>query len=312
MIINNYEIPKRPTRKHFRYLVKLLADNGGKFKEINEAYIVLKDPKKRKEYDAMKRVQAGYQANFNNDHMNRSRDFKQEKMYSNLGSFTNINLDDIKDKKTSSKSSGKNKGDSNFSDFFELLFGKHKEEQRKSGSRAKVPISGDDFEMEVSLSLEDAHQGTIRKVEITRSNNATRRLEVTVPPGLREGNKIKVSNEGKPGLFGGANGDLYLIVRVKEHEYLRLEEDDIHSDLELRPAEAVLGSNKHVATVEGVVELVIPPKTQQGKTLRLRNKGMYNAKTKTRGDHYVHINIKIKDNYSDEELELFRKLKDID
>jgi DnaJ-class molecular chaperone len=298
------------------------AEGGSeeKFKEINEAHEVLKDKSKRLRYDSLLRTKDPLSSNFDS----KTQAFKQHKMYSDFSSYSEFkNAEEefrqkTKDLKKDSYSENSqetkihpSKDESNFSDFFEMLFGKYKE---KAGLKEppsppnKKPKRGEDFEMDLELSLEDAYQGTIRKIEITAANKGTRRLEVNIPAGVREGNRIKVSNEGKPGSDGASNGDLYLRVKYKEHPVFWLEGDDVHCEVELLPHEAVLGGSKTVITLEGHVELIIPPRTQNGKVLRLRNKGLL-SKEELLGDQYVHISIKIPEDLSSEQIRLYEELE---
>ena len=185
-----------------------------------------------------------------------------------------------------------------------MLFGQQKEELKKSNESKR----GDDYEMPIELSLEDTFHGSIRKIEISSSTQGTRRLEVSIPAGVIEGNKIKIANEGKPGSNGGANGDLYLIVKIKDHNDFQIEGDDVYSELELRAFEAVLGATKQINTIQGTVELVIPAQTQNNKSLRLRSKGL-KRKDGSYGDHFARISIVIPDTPSKEEVALYKELE---
>lgn len=299
------------------------AESGSeeKFKEISEAYEVLKDKSKRGKYDYLyNNMNKG--ANFSKD--TRSQTFKQKKMYSDIGYFNDTDtFDDYLRKKqrefrenhNRSKGQDQNKrepesGDK-FSDFFEMFFGKHKERTDTTVPKKQEPKRGEDFEMEIELSLEDAYHGCLRKIEISGAGPTVRRLEVSIPQGVRNANKIKVANEGKPGSNGGASGDLYLKVRIKEHESFWTENDDVHSELKIEPHEAVLGCSKKIPTLEDIVELIIPPETHNGRLLRLRSKGLKNAKGEILGDHYVHVVIDIPKNITEEEKKIYEYLKEL-
>ncbi len=277
-----------------------------RFKEFSEAYEVLKDKIKRAKYDSMLR----YRNNFDSIVKSKSEAFK----YKNQATKDFTGFDSLRetlkyaeDELLKSKPP-KNKNDPKFSDFFELLFGRQQEQQKSDTAKVQLPVRGDDHDMDIELSLEDAYAGTIRRIEISAANRQVRRLEVTIPAGVRDGNKIKIRAEGKPGQFGGPNGDLFLKVKLKEHPLYKLEGEDIHSELLLKPEEALLGRTKYITTLEGVLELVIPPNTQSGKILRLRGKGLKSTKDGIYGDHYVHTIIKIPDSPSSEELKLYEEL----
>jgi len=303
------------------------SDGGSeeKFKEIQEAYEVLKDKIKRDKYDSMYRNQNSFNKN---TYQNQSSSYSYSAGHSNTGNSssnsntqnnTNTNqqqsyqqkqYNDVKFKNPQKQAHTQNAGNKqqsktnnqneSFSDFFQMFFG----EKEKSAR-------GTDYEMNIELDLEDAFNGTTRKLEISSTGQGQRRLEVLIPAGVREGNRIKVTGEGKIGKNGGENGDLYLKVKIKEHPLFKIDGDDIHSTLELEPYEAILGADKEVLTLGSKVEIVIPPQTNHGKILRLRGRGLPNAKTKTYGDHFVHTAIKIKDHYTFEELQHYKAIKKI-
>lgn len=286
-----------------------------KFKEINEAYEVLKDGSKKGRYDYLYRT-------VQDENSFKARDFKQSKMYSDTESFKDFyNRAKENQKRETPQPKGSTVNDKtdtkNFSDFFEMFFGKHKERSAAESSaqtqekQVKQAKRGEDFEMESELSLEDAYHGCIRKIEISASKGQVRRLEVTIPPGVRSGTKIKVANEGKPGSNGGVGGDLFLRVKLKKHDTFWLEDDDVHSEIKLEPYEAVLGTAKKISTLDDIVELIIPPNTHNGRILRLRSKGMKNSAGVIVGDHYVHIIIDIPGNISEEERKSYQYLKEL-
>ena len=134
---------------------------------------------------------------------------------------------------------------------------------------------------------------------------------VTIPAGVDDGNQIRLSGEGQPGTNGGPNGDLYVRIRVKEHQFFRRRGSDIHLDLNINVAQATLGAEVKVPTVEGEDSLQIPAGTQPGKVIRMRNKGVPDVHgSGRRGDQLVLINVHVPTRLTEKQRELFEQLAD--
>lgn len=131
---------------------------------------------------------------------------------------------------------------------------------------------------------------------------------VNIPAGVDNGNQIRLSGEGQPGINGGPHGNLYLEVVVKEHKYFRRRKNDIFLDVNINVAQAALGAEIKVPTLEGDVKLSIPSGTQPGKTFRLRGKGVPFLRSNSRGDQMVVVNIEIPAKLTKEQRELFEEL----
>jgi molecular chaperone DnaJ len=136
----------------------------------------------------------------------------------------------------------------------------------------------------------------------------TRRKKVTIPAGVDDGTRIRLAGEGQPGENNGPPGDLYLLIRARPHKYFRRRDDDILLDLNVNVAQATLGAEVKVPTVDGDVKLKIPAGTQPGKIIRMRGKGVPHLHRDTRGDQLVIVNVTIPKNLKQEERELFEKL----
>ena len=138
----------------------------------------------------------------------------------------------------------------------------------------------------------------------------TRRKKVSIPAGVDDGTRIRLGGEGQPGENNGPPGDLYLLVRVQPHKYFRRRDNDILLDLNVNVAQATLGAEVLVPTVDGDVKLKIPAGTQPGKIIRMRGKGVHHLRGNSRGDQLVIVNITIPKKLNVEERELFEKLAD--
>ncbi|MDB9822591.1 molecular chaperone DnaJ [Deltaproteobacteria bacterium] len=136
----------------------------------------------------------------------------------------------------------------------------------------------------------------------------TERIKVTIPQGVREGSKVRVAGKGEPGFNGGQPGDLYLVIHLKPHSLLKREGDDLFMEVPVTVGEAIKGGSIMVPTVDGRVNVKVPPKSQSGQTLRLKGKGAVNLKTKKRGDLMVKLVVKVPQTDDREILEAADKM----
>jgi len=263
-----------------------------RFKEINEAYEVLSDPEKRRKYDQLGASWQQWQRMGGNP-----RDFDWSQWFSREwpGGRVHVEYGDL----------GDLFGEGIFSDFFRAIFGDVGTRPRARWWEARPRYArGQDYEQPVEISLEEAFRGTKRVLE-----KDGRRLEVTIPPGVRTGSRVRIAGQGGPGVGGGRPGDLYLKVTVLPHPIFKRQGDDLHCEVPVDLYTAVLGGEVRVPTLEGDVMLKIPPGTQGGQTFRLRGKGMPNLRNpRQRGDLYVKVQVQVPQNLSQRERELFREL----
>jgi curved DNA-binding protein len=248
-----------------------------RFKELGEAYEVLKDKNKRATYD---QLGSGWQA---------GEEFRPPPGW-NQGF------------------NSRDDGGVNFSDFFQSIFSGARQ-QSHNPFRAK----GEDQNAKIYINLEDAYHGCTRtlKLEVPELHSTghritkTRTLNVKIPKGVTEGQKIRLSGQGAGSMKGGPRGDLYLEVFIKEHDLYRLEGKDIYFDLPITPWEAALGGNIKVPTLAGSVDLKLPPDSQTGKKLRLKGRGL---PANPPGDYYVTLQIMTPQANTSKEKELYRKM----
>ncbi|MFN4070002.1 MAG: DnaJ C-terminal domain-containing protein [Thermus caldifontis] len=184
-----------------------------------------------------------------------------------------------------------------FSDFFQELFGGG----LFGGMGRRRPRRGRDLRAELPLSLEEAFYGGEKVVEV-----GGRRVSVRIPPGVQDGSTLRLAGLGGP---GEPPGDLLLTVRLLPHPVFRLEGQDLHATLDVPAPVAVVGGKVRAPTLEGPVEVTIPPKTQAGKRLRLKGKGFPGPHG--RGDLYLEVRVVIPEHLSPEEEALWRKLKEV-
>ena len=134
------------------------------------------------------------------------------------------------------------------------------------------------------------------------------KIRVVIPQGVKEGSKVRVAGKGEPGFNGGQPGDLYMIIHVKPHPVLKREGDNLLIDVPVTVGEAMAGSTITIPTIDGKVSVKIPPKSQNGQTLRLKGKGAVNIKTKQKGDLMAKLVVKVPQTDDREILEAAKKM----
>ncbi|MEO8569528.1 MAG: J domain-containing protein [Ginsengibacter sp.] len=253
-----------------------------KFQQINEANEVLSDPEKRKKYDE-----------YGKDWKHADQ-FEKAKQQQGGGGFGRGGFGG-QDFGEYTYSSG---GDSDFSDFFESLFGGSKR------SRQQAKYRGQDYNAELHLSLRDAH--TTHKQTLTVNGKNVR---ITIPAGVENGQVIRLKNYGSPGVNGGPDGDLYITFVMKNDTDLNRKGNDLYKQEDIDLYTALLGGEKTIETMNGKIKLKVNAETQNGAKVRLKGKGFPVYKKEGEfGDLYITWNIKLPTNLTEKQKELFTEL----
>ena len=260
-----------------------------KFKQINEAYEVLGDPEKRKKYDHLG-------ANWN-----QPGGFQPPSEWGGQpgGGFYQWSGDGGEGVQFEFGGTG-------FSDFFETFFGGGR------GRSAFGGFGGREATMErgadILVTLEEVLHGSTRTVSLRRAgSNKVETYQVKIPRGVHEGQRIRLAGQGEAGARGGKSGDLFLRVRLAKHPDFSVEGSDLVHEVKIAPAQAVLGTELKVPTLEGSVRLKIPPGTQGGQRFRLRERGLAGI-SGNRGDLYVVVQIQIPKKLTERERDIWSQI----
>lgn len=275
-----------------------------KFKEISEANNVLSDPEKRRQYDELgsnwsRYQQAGGAGGFN------WSEYAQQQQQGRGRTYRTYDFGDAFEGAAGSGGNGRRGG--GFSDFFQNFFGGGGFEGATGGSRQSSAFSGHDLKAEMEINLQQAYTGTTHILNVNGQQ-----LRIKLKPGIEDQQTLKLAGKGAPGIRGGSSGDLYLTVHVAKHPQYERKGDDLYLDLPVDLYTALLGGKVSVETLSGTVNMNLPELTQNGRVLRLRDKGMprYNQQDQF-GDLYVRIQVELPSQLSEEEKLLFEKLRNL-
>ena len=176
--------------------------------------------------------------------------------------------------------------------------------------KKKIPIKGENIETEINVGIEDAYFGTEKKISLRTVSGKMKTFSVKIPSGIRDGEKIRLLGQGKQGENGGKNGDMFIKININASEKFKLKGYDIVTDLFLTPWEAALGKRVNIDSIDDTVSLYVPPGIQSGEKVRIPQKG-YKDGQGGRGDLVANVKTVVPKNLTEEEKELFEKLKQI-
>lgn len=266
-----------------------------KFKEIGEAYEVLGNAQNRSKYDQLganwkqySRAGAGWPGGGGRTY---TYDFGGR----------GFSFDDL---------------GSGFSDFFEMFFGRGADDRFSSyssgagsqfGRNTRTGMQkGQDIQSELEITLKEAYAGTQRSLKLQKEGKV-RTVNVKIPRGIKGGGKIRLAGEGSSSPVGGQAGDLYLVINIAKHNFFTRKADDLYCEIPVTIKEAYYGSKVDVPTFDGKIMVKVPPKTQGGRTLRLKGKGMPKLKGSGNGNLYIKIMIVLPERLSGEQKKNFEE-----
>ena len=240
-----------------------------KFKLVNEAYQVLGNEVSKKKYDRIHNI---YRVK------DTIEDTKEK-----------INFDGM-------------------SDMIGMVFGK-KEQSNFENKNKSIPITGEDLESKIDITLEEAFFGTEKKLAFRTVTGDIKNISVKIPKGIRTGEKVRLAKQGKPGKNGGEPGDLYIKIEIMKNDFFEVKGFDLCMNLKLSPWEAALGTEVKIENIDSSILVNVPAGTESGEILRIANSGFWNTSTYGRGDLLLNIQIMVPNELTDTEKLLFEKLE---
>lgn len=248
-----------------------------RFKDINEAYRILSNSSSKRRYD---------------------------RMWNNYAAKKAIKYEETK-----------NTSSSMFGDFFNMFFGENtnntiEEKNNKHKKNRVTPIKGENIETSIDISIEDAFYGAKKKISLRTVEGNMKNFEVKIPAGIRDNEKIRLIGQGKKGINGGSNGDLFIDINIKNDNRFKIKGYDLYTDLFLTPWEAALGTKANVVGIDDEASVLVPQGIQSGEVIKIPGKG-YKDSRGGRGDLIANVKVMVPKKLTEEEKEIFSKLKEV-
>ena len=243
-----------------------------KFKEINEAYRILSDPKSRKRYDRNWFIYTERKKRLQNKDREVKKSFKEK--------------------------------------IIDILFGMTTS-KAQTAKRSKEPINGENIETEVEVNVLEAFNGTSKKLKLLAVDGKTKTFNLNIPAGIQDGDKIRFIGQGKPGKNNGDRGDLLVKVKITDTKEFKLVGADIYTEISISPWQAALGTKLNLQSIDGEISLVVPKGTESGERFTIKGKG-YKFGRGNRGNFYIITKIVVPKKLTEKQLELYNELKEID
>ncbi len=193
---------------------------------------------------------------------------------------------------------------------FNIFLGNIPKKQATDNRYRKISIKGENIETEIKVSLEDAFYGAEKKISLKTIEGKTKTFSVKIPEGIRDGEKIRLIGQGKKGINGGKNGDLFIKIDIEKNKVFKLYGSDLCTDLKLSPWEAALGARVNIRTIDGETKVYIPQGIQSGEKVKIPNKGYKDGKG-SRGDLIAEVKIMVPKSLELDEKEMFEKLREM-
>ena len=192
-----------------------------------------------------------------------------------------------------------------------MFFGNIKQNHgEKSEKRSKEPLRGENVETEISTTIYEAFNGSDKKISLRTVDGKMKTFTVSIPQGIRDGEKIRLIGQGKPGINGGKNGDLFIKINIKNDKKFKLQGSDMYTDLLITPWEAALGTRVNIQSIDEETKVYIPQGIESGEKIRIPGKGYKDGKG-SRGDLIAEVRIMVPKKLTTEEKKIFEELNHI-